>query len=175
VPKEACRRLAKTPLPSRDVLETFGGPSIFPGTFIRRQTGSMLVTSIGFSAGQVRLQRQNPSRKWCVVKPLEPNARVLLSRTHSRTILRKAGSQNHAKRRAYAISTPIFRRYPRSRRAQGRRHRLPPYWPLLPERSCAECEATRPFLIGPIALAPRRVSVSDAVVKRAAMSYQAST
>lgn len=106
------------------LLETFVDPQRFRGTVYKAANWLYVGDTKGFRRTSQGYSTQTHSPKMVFVKPLQPDARVVLSRPMLEPIYRTGGAKMMLQA-AHMHSLPhFFADIPDPRRAQGRRHRL---------------------------------------------------
>jgi len=106
------------------LLETFVDPQYFQGTVYKAANWLYVGDTKGFRRTGKGYSAKTHSPKMVFVKPLEPNARVLLSRPILEPSYRKAGVKIMLSAGHMRSLPQFFADIPDPRRAQGRRHRL---------------------------------------------------
>lgn len=156
------------------LVETFVDPERFHGTVYRAANWIYVGETKGFRRTRQGYSGKNHSTKMVFLKPLQFDARVLLSRPILEPPYRTGGVKimiNAEQMRSLPEFSPIS---PTPAAKDGVID-SPRCWPLQPGQPCVGCADTGPSRTGPIASAPRPASVSAADVKTAAMSFQATT
>ena len=107
------------------LVETFVDPQRFQGTVYRAANWTYLGDTRGFSRTRHGYSATAPAPKRVFVQPLQPDARVVLSRPHL-DLPYRTGAPNIMLTADQMRALPdFFTDLPDPRRAQGRRHRLP--------------------------------------------------
>ena len=106
------------------LLETFVDPQHFHGTVYKAANWLYVGDTKGFRRSRKGYSAQTHSPKMVFVKPLQPDARVLLSRPVLEAPYRTGGSRIMLNAQHMRSLPQFFADIPDPRRIQGRRHRL---------------------------------------------------
>ena len=106
------------------LLETFVDPQHFHGTVYKAANWLYVGDTKGFRRSRKGYSAQTHSPKMVFVKPLRPDARVLLSRPILEAPYRTGGSRIMLNAQHMRSLPQFFADIPDPRRIQGRRHRL---------------------------------------------------
>jgi Domain of unknown function (DUF4338)/DDE_Tnp_1-associated len=107
------------------LVETFVDPQRFQGTVYRAANWTYLGDTRGFRRTRQGYSATAPSPKRVFVQPLQPDARVVLSRPHLEPPYRTGVPKLMLTADQMRALPDVFTDLPDPRRAQGRRHRLP--------------------------------------------------
>jgi len=106
------------------LLETFVDPQLFHGTVYKAANWLYVGDTKGFRRSRKGYTAQTHSPKMVFVKPLQPDARVLLSRPILEAPYRTGGTRIMLNAQHMRSLPQFFADIPDPRRVQGRRHRL---------------------------------------------------
>ena len=155
------------------LLETFVDPERFQGTVYRAANWVCLGETQGFRRTRQGYSPTAQPPKRVFVKPLQADARRVLSRPLLDTPYRTGVPKimlSAEQMRTYPSSLPTS---PIRAAPKGDAIRCRWFWPSPPERPSAACAATKPSRTGPKVSAPRPESGSVAAVKAGATACRA--